>query len=170
MNGRQSLHIFSRDFIGLPRLCWVCRIRQRLTCGPLGVLPWSCTLDYHCSLGVPNIIRYVGSLRCLGMSPRLISIDGRMPPNWMLDVGKQTGEFFDITDDGTRRKSYRLKTLAQYSLEHSTQEQPSKKYFKGTTLDEIVHSYQWDKGSSSSSSSSKVSDSAGNPPPLMTFC
>jgi dual specificity protein kinase YAK1 len=91
-----------------------------------------------------------------------------MPPAWMLEVGKQTGEFFDVTVDANGRKSWRLKSLAQYSLEHNTQEQPSKKYFKGTTLDEIVHSYQWDKGTSSSSSSSKVADTPGIPP-SMTF-
>jgi dual specificity protein kinase YAK1 len=88
---------------------------------------------------------------------------GRMPPAWMLEVGKQTGEFFDVTVDANGRKSWRLKSLAQYSLEHNSQEQPSKKYFKGTTLEEIIHSYQWDKGSSSSSSSSKVADTPGNP-------
>ena len=82
-----------------------------------------------------------------------------MPPGWMIDVGKQAGEFFETRRDTEtgQRKTYRLKSIEQYSREHNTQEQPSKKYFKGTLLPEIVQSYDRDKGSSSSS---KVENSA----------
>jgi dual specificity protein kinase YAK1 len=76
-----------------------------------------------------------------------------MPPGWMIDVGKQAGEFFEPRRDSEtgQRKTYRLKSIEQYSREHNTQEQPSKKYFKGTLLPEIIQSYDRDKGSSSSS-------------------
>lgn len=70
----------------------------------------------------------------------------------MIDVGKQAGEFFETRRDSEtgQRKTYRLKSIDQYSREHSTQEQPSKKYFKGTLLPDIIQSYDRDKGSSSS--------------------
>jgi dual specificity protein kinase YAK1 len=48
-----------------------------------------------------------------------------LPPNWMLEVGKQ----------------YRLKSMEQYSREHGTKEQPSKKYFSATRLPDIIRSY-----------------------------
>lgn len=72
-----------------------------------------------------------------------------MPPGWMIDVGKQAGEFFEARKDpetGLQTKTYRLKSIGQYSREHNTQEQPSKKYFKGTLLPEIVQGYDRDKG------------------------
>ncbi len=71
-----------------------------------------------------------------------------MPPNWMMDVGKQAGEFFETRRDVEtgRGKSYRLKSLEQYGREHNCVEQPSKKYFKGTLLPEIIQAYDRDKG------------------------
>jgi dual specificity protein kinase YAK1 len=72
-----------------------------------------------------------------------------MPQNWMLDVGKQSGEFFTKRKDEFGNRTYILKSLEQYSREHNTQEQPSKKYFKGTLLPEIIQSYDRDKGSTS---------------------
>ncbi|QSS66614.1 protein kinase [Histoplasma capsulatum] len=64
-----------------------------------------------------------------------------MPPNWMLEMGKQSGEFFEKTQDEFGRRTYRLKSMEQYSREHNTKEQPSKKYFQATTLPEIIRSY-----------------------------
>lgn len=64
-----------------------------------------------------------------------------LPPTWMLEVGKQSGEFFEKTHDEFGRKNYRLKTMEQYSREHGTKEQPSKKYFSATTLPEIIRNY-----------------------------
>ena len=57
----------------------------------------------------------------------------------MMDMGKQTGQFFDTFHDMYGRKKYRLKTLEQYSREHGTNEQPGKQYFKATSLPEIVN-------------------------------
>lgn len=56
----------------------------------------------------------------------------------MLDIGKQTSQFFDTYTDHYGQKKYKLKSLEQYSREHNTQEQPGKQYFKATTLPEII--------------------------------
>ena len=56
----------------------------------------------------------------------------------MLDMGKQTGQFFESHPDHYGHKKYRLKTLEQYAREHNANEQPGKQYFKATTLPEIV--------------------------------
>lgn len=64
-----------------------------------------------------------------------------MPPTWMLEMGKQSGEFFEKTHDEYGRRTYRLKNMEQYSREHNTKEQPSKKYFQATTLPEIIRTY-----------------------------
>ena len=63
----------------------------------------------------------------------------RLPPSYMLDMGKQTGQFFDSYVDHYGQKKYRLKSIEQYSREHSTNEQPGKQYFKATSLPEIVN-------------------------------
>jgi dual specificity protein kinase YAK1 len=59
----------------------------------------------------------------------------------MLEMGKQSGEFFEKTQDEYGRKSYRLKSMDQYSREHGSKEQPSKKYFSATTLPDIIKNY-----------------------------
>ena len=64
-----------------------------------------------------------------------------LPPMWMLEMGKQSGEFFEKVNDEFGRRSYRLKSMEQYSREHNTKEQPSKKYFQATTLPDIIRSY-----------------------------
>ena len=64
-----------------------------------------------------------------------------LPPTWMLEVGKQSGEFFEKTHDDFGRKNYRLKSMDQYSREHNTKEQPSKKYFTATRLPDIIRNY-----------------------------
>ncbi|KAF1842554.1 kinase-like protein [Cucurbitaria berberidis CBS 394.84] len=64
-----------------------------------------------------------------------------LPPHWMLEMGKQSGEFYEKTQDEYGRKQYRLKSMEQYSREHGTKEQPSKKYFSATTLPDIIKNY-----------------------------
>jgi dual specificity protein kinase YAK1 len=64
-----------------------------------------------------------------------------LPPTWMLEMGKQSGEFFEKVTDEYGRRTYRLKSMEQYSREHGTKEQPSKKYFQATTLPEIIRNY-----------------------------
>lgn len=63
------------------------------------------------------------------------------PPTWMLEVGKQSGEFFEKTHDDFGRRLYRLKSMEQYAREHNTKEQPSKKYFSATTLTDLIKTY-----------------------------
>jgi len=63
----------------------------------------------------------------------------RQPPAYMMEMGKQTGQFFDSFVDMYGRKKWRLKSLDQYSREHNTNEQPGKQYFKASTLPEIVN-------------------------------
>lgn len=63
----------------------------------------------------------------------------RMPPQYMMDMGKQTSHFFDSYTDAFGHKKYRLKTLEQYSRERNTNEQPGKQYFKATTLPDIIN-------------------------------
>jgi dual specificity protein kinase YAK1 len=64
-----------------------------------------------------------------------------LPPTWMLEMGKQSGEFFQKEHDEYGRRTYRLKSMEQYSQEHNTKEQPSKKYFSATTLPDIIKNY-----------------------------
>lgn len=64
-----------------------------------------------------------------------------LPPTWMLEMGKQSGEFFEKAHDEYGRRIYRLKSMEQYSREHGTKEQPSKKYFTATTLPDIINGY-----------------------------
>ncbi|KAK3386212.1 kinase-like domain-containing protein [Sordaria brevicollis] len=63
------------------------------------------------------------------------------PPNWMIEMGQAAGEFFEKRQDEFGRKTYHLKSMEQYSREHGTKEQPSKKYFQANTLPEIIKTY-----------------------------
>ncbi|KAK7005729.1 Serine/threonine-protein kinase ppk15 [Favolaschia claudopus] len=74
---------------------------------------------------------------------RIIEMLG-MPPQSMLNQGKQTAQFFDSYEvwnphAGVNEKKYRLKNIEQYSREHNTNEQPGKQYFKATSLPEIIN-------------------------------
>lgn len=71
---------------------------------------------------------------------RIVEMLG-MPPVWMIEMGKQAGEFFEKVHDEFGRKTYQLKSMEKYSREHGTKEQPSKKYFQATTLPEIIRQY-----------------------------
>ena len=59
----------------------------------------------------------------------------------MIEMGKQASHFFEATWDAYGQKTYRLKSMEQYSRERGVQEQPSKKYFQATTLPEIIKTY-----------------------------
>jgi dual specificity protein kinase YAK1 len=65
----------------------------------------------------------------------------RLPPTYMLEVGKQAGNFFEPFFDGYGNKNYRLKSIEQYSKEHNTREQPSKRYFQASSLHDIINTY-----------------------------
>lgn len=64
-----------------------------------------------------------------------------MPPDHMLDAGKQTAHFFDSVPDEYGRRRWRLKSLERYVQEYGGNEQPSKKYFSASTLPEIIKQY-----------------------------
>lgn len=65
-----------------------------------------------------------------------------LPPQHLLEVGKQTNEFFNCVGvDAHGHKQYKLKPMDQYASEHRTKEQPSKQYFKQTKLPDIINEY-----------------------------
>ncbi|RMZ92706.1 hypothetical protein DV736_g4, partial [Chaetothyriales sp. CBS 134916] len=107
-------------------------------------LPYSSAIDMW-SLGCIVVELFLGLPLFPGSSEynqvsRITEMLG-MPPMWMLEMGKQSGEFFEKTTDEFARRSYRLKSMEQYSREHNVKEQPSKKYFQATTLPDIIRSY-----------------------------
>lgn len=107
-------------------------------------LPYSAAIDMW-SLGCIVVELFLGLPLFPGSSEynqvsRITEMLG-LPPNWMLEVGKQSGEFFEKVHDEFGRRAYRLKSMEQYSREHGTKEQPSKKYFSATRLPEIIRSY-----------------------------
>ena len=107
-------------------------------------LPYSSAIDMW-SLGCIVVELFLGLPLFPGSSEynqvsRITEMLG-MPPMWMLEMGKQSGEFFEKTSDEFGRRAYRLKSMEQYSREHNVKEQPSKKYFQATTLPEIIRSY-----------------------------
>lgn len=78
-----------------------------------------------------------------------------MPPNHLLEHGKQVPEFFNSgpagadayapASGGGSGRSFRLKPMEQYSQEHGTKEQPSKQYFKHQHLHDIIRTYTFSK-------------------------
>ncbi|KAK5653124.1 hypothetical protein OQA88_9223 [Cercophora sp. LCS_1] len=107
-------------------------------------LPYSSAIDMW-SLGCIVVELFLGLPLFPGSSEynqvsRIVEMLGN-PPNWMIEVGKQSGEFFEKRQDEFGRKTYQLKSMEQYSREHGTKEQPSKKYFQASTLPEIIKSY-----------------------------
>lgn len=107
-------------------------------------LPYSAAIDMW-SLGCIVVELFLGLPLFPGSSEynqvaRITEMLG-LPPSWMLEMGKQSGEFFHKDADDFGRRTYRLKTMEQYSREHSTKEQPSKKYFSATTLPDIIKNY-----------------------------
>lgn len=107
-------------------------------------LPYSSAIDMW-SLGCIVVELFLGLPLFPGSSEynqvsRIVDMLGN-PPNWMIEMGKQAGEFFEKRQDEFGRRTYQLKSMEQYAREHSTKEQPSKKYFQANTLPEIIKSY-----------------------------
>ncbi|KAI9828955.1 MAG: hypothetical protein M1819_006454 [Sarea resinae] len=107
-------------------------------------LPYSSAIDMW-SLGCIVVELFLGLPLFPGSSEynqvsRITEMLG-MPPTWMLEMGKQSGEFFEKVHDEYGRRNYRLKSMEQYSRDHGSKEQPSKKYFQATTLPDIIRSY-----------------------------
>ncbi|KAI9846777.1 MAG: dual specificity protein kinase yak1 [Sclerophora amabilis] len=107
-------------------------------------LPYSSAIDMW-SLGCIVVELFLGLPLFPGSSEynqvsRITEMLGS-PPMWMLEMGKQSGEFFVRDHDEFGRRNFRLKSMEQYSREHNSKEQPSKKYFQATTLPDIIRSY-----------------------------
>ncbi|KAH8122236.1 dual specificity protein kinase YAK1 [Trichoderma asperellum] len=107
-------------------------------------LPYSSAIDMW-SLGCIVVELFLGLPLFPGSSEynqiaRIVEMLGN-PPNWMIDMGKQGLEFFERRQDEFGRRTYHMKSMEQYSREHNTKEQPSKKYFQANTLPEIIKSY-----------------------------
>ncbi|WAR61318.1 hypothetical protein PtB15_12B3 [Puccinia triticina] len=109
-------------------------------------LPYSSAIDMW-SLGCICVELFLGLPLFPGTSEynqitRIVEMLG-MPPSYMLDVGRQTTQFFDVIEDNFNagRKAYKLKSLEQYSKEHNVAEQPSKRYFQQNTLEDIISQY-----------------------------
>ncbi|KJZ76034.1 hypothetical protein HIM_04490 [Hirsutella minnesotensis 3608] len=107
-------------------------------------LPYSSAIDMW-SLGCIVVELFLGLPLFPGSSEynqvsRIVEMLGN-PQNWMIEMGKQAGEFFEKRQDEFGRRTYHLKSMEQYAREHNTKEQPSKKYFQANTLPEIIKSY-----------------------------
>lgn len=109
-------------------------------------LPYSSAIDMW-SLGCICVELFLGLPLFPGTSEynqitRIVEMLG-MPPVYMLEVGRQTLQFFDVMEDNFNggRKTYKLKSLEQYSKEHNVAEQPSKRYFQQNTLEDIISQY-----------------------------
>ncbi|PLW46971.1 hypothetical protein PCANC_06499 [Puccinia coronata f. sp. avenae] len=109
-------------------------------------LPYSSAIDMW-SLGCICVELFLGLPLFPGTSEynqitRIVEMLG-MPPAYMLDMGRQTSQFFDVMEDtfNGSRKVYKLKSLEQYSKEHNIAEQPSKRYFQQNTLEDIISQY-----------------------------
>ncbi|KIK67246.1 hypothetical protein GYMLUDRAFT_156550 [Collybiopsis luxurians FD-317 M1] len=85
---------------------------------------------------------------------RIVDMLG-VPPLSMLNIGKQSSQFFDSVDvwnphTGQNEKKWKLKSLEQYSRDHGTNEQPGKQYFKANSLPEIINTAPMPASKSSS--------------------
>ncbi|KAL1902644.1 dual specificity protein kinase yak1 [Sporothrix stenoceras] len=107
-------------------------------------LPYSSAIDMW-SLGCIVVELFLGLPLFPGSSEynQVMRINEMLgnPPNWMIEMGKQAGEFYERRADEFGRRTYQLKSMEQYSREHGTKEQPSKRYFQATTLPEIIKTY-----------------------------
>ncbi|WWC94784.1 hypothetical protein V866_001633 [Kwoniella sp. B9012] len=111
-------------------------------------LPYSTAIDMW-SLGCIVVELFLGLPLFPGTSEynqlsRIVDMLGN-PPTHLLEVGKQTHEFFNTSTDAYGRKVYKLKSMQQYASEHRTDEQPSKQYFKQTKLKDIIMEYSFSK-------------------------
>jgi dual specificity protein kinase YAK1 len=86
-------------------------------------LPYSAAIDMW-SLGCIVVELFLGLPLFPGSSEynqvsRITEMLG-LAPHWMLEMGKQSGEFFEKAQDEYGRKSYRLKSMEQNSPARST--------------------------------------------------
>ncbi|KAF8839492.1 hypothetical protein BDN67DRAFT_970001 [Paxillus ammoniavirescens] len=136
-------------------------------------IPYTSSIDMW-SLGCIAVELFLGLPLFPGTSEynqitRIVEMLG-MPPSYMLDMGKQTKQFFDSHVDVFGHKKYRLKSLEQYSREHNTNEQPGKQYFKATTLPEIINTAPMPTFKSSSRQGHEMDKELNNRASFIDFC
>jgi dual specificity protein kinase YAK1 len=105
----------------------------------LGLPLFPGTSEYNQITRIVEMIGSVYNFVILCIRCKRLNFNHRLPPAYMLDMGKQTTQFFDSYADLYGQKKYRLKSLEQYSREHNTNEQPGKQYFKATSLPDIIN-------------------------------
>ncbi|KAI7874648.1 kinase-like protein [Lichtheimia hyalospora FSU 10163] len=71
---------------------------------------------------------------------RIVEMLG-VPPNYMIEMGKNAHRYFERYMDENGEKKYRLRSLEQYSREQGKMEQPSKRYFSARTLPDLINNY-----------------------------
>ncbi|KAJ7217860.1 hypothetical protein GGX14DRAFT_561219 [Mycena pura] len=104
---------------------------------------------------------------------RIVEMLG-MPPQSMLNTGKQTAQFFDSYEvynphTNQNEKKWRLKSIEQYSREHNTNEQPGKQYFKATTFPEIINTAPMPQ-SKTARTSHEIEKELNNRASFIDFC
>ncbi|KAJ3225420.1 dual specificity protein kinase yak1 [Chytriomyces hyalinus] len=102
-------------------------------------LPYTSSIDMW-SLGCIAAELFLGLPLFPGTSEynqmsRIVGVMG-MPENWMCDKGRNSKNFFAEGSNG-----WELKSMQSYMQDSGQTEQPSKQYFQGTTLEEIISSY-----------------------------
>ena len=69
-----------------------------------------------------------------------------MPPNYMIENGKNSSKFFEKSGlDSSRASRYLLKSMEAYCKEFNLEEKPSKRYFQQDTLKDIIMQYPFRK-------------------------
>ncbi|EJD02869.1 kinase-like protein [Fomitiporia mediterranea MF3/22] len=136
-------------------------------------IPYNTAIDMW-SLGCIAVELFLGLPLFPGTSEynqitRIVEMLG-LPPTYMLEIGKQSGHFFDSYIDHYGQKKYRLKSIEQYSRERNTQEQPGKQYFKATTLPDIINGAPMPNFKSSSKSGHEVEKELMNRAAFIDFC
>ncbi|KAI9341647.1 kinase-like domain-containing protein [Obelidium mucronatum] len=117
-------------------------------------LPYTSSIDMW-SLGCIAAELYLGLPLFPGTSEynqmsRIIGVLG-MPQQWMCEKGKTSKTFFIKKATG----GYEFKTMDAYMKETGLVEQPSKRYFAGNSLEEIINLYPMPKKDMSSSEMEK---------------
>ncbi|KAI0949590.1 hypothetical protein AcW1_009149 [Taiwanofungus camphoratus] len=136
-------------------------------------IPYTAAIDMW-SLGCIAVELFLGLPLFPGTSEynqitRIVEMLGT-PPQYMLDMGKQTSQFFDSHVDVYGQKKYRLKNIEQYSREHNTQEQPGKQYFKANSLPEIIQQAPMPTFKSTSRQAHEVEKEMNHRASFIDFC
>ncbi|KAI7857889.1 kinase-like domain-containing protein [Circinella umbellata] len=71
---------------------------------------------------------------------RIVEMLG-VPPNYMIEMGKNANRYFERYTDEKGEKKYKLRSIEQYSQEQGKTEQPSKRYFVARTLPDLINNY-----------------------------